>query len=143
MTGRTCAIHGEYSATGACRWCEPSEKYVGCACGEFALNGKPFEFVLPNMLHQPHRCAPWLTLGMGHLRSPPSWRIDYDDAARVAELDAEEESRLAAQHAALRWERVARRWESKHRRFNLKACDVNVFDGLVLDFGLADEEPPA
>lgn len=69
MTGRTCPVHGEYSASGVCRWCEPlpapdalpplPEGHTRCRCGRMAWTEyapRPFHEEYDGMVHSPEQC---------------------------------------------------------------------------------------
>jgi hypothetical protein len=162
MTGRVCPVHGEWSDTGICRWCEepkqPEPRKVHpdvpkgstfCRCGEYAwvswCPANEREGVIAGVFHGPAQCfkpdaePPAYDWTRGPEVDDPAtlplavrsfdlevalqelWRRMRARAAKepvcVPDFDAEdaEAARIAAQHAALRWERVARRWEAKHR----------------------------
>lgn len=124
MTGRTCPVHGEYSASGACRWCEPKP----VTFLDVALSGPK---VRPLPVSEP---TPWVRKPREwRLDAVPAptgyettftltekiadayvWRLEWTEAVVDFDANAIQESLLAEQHAALRWERVARRWGSKH-----------------------------
>ncbi|HEY2848372.1 MAG TPA: hypothetical protein VGI97_00715 [Gemmatimonadaceae bacterium] len=124
MTARVCPVHGEWSASGVCRWCEPKTLL------DVALSG-------PKVMSLPvAEATPWAAN-----RTSREWRVDavpsptgYETTFTLAEKVADayvwwlewtepvidfdanaiQESLLLVQHAALRWERVARRWAGKH-----------------------------
>lgn len=145
MTARTCPVHGEYSADGICRWCEPeTEKYslksVDALTHQWFIDRT--NQAIADLLGPPPKLLPLTHLATPvviDLNEPEDARASMDEAiARLvtvgyvaveyryaepehtvavitADMNAEEESSLLAQHAALRWERVARRWGNKHR----------------------------
>lgn len=137
MTGRVCEVHGEWSESGTCRWCEaetPASAYhVSCDVPAVLKDICPTpEERLDEVVKEYHDAFTLIEktadayvwrLQMplrDWLRAPPSWRLDYEDPAYVAELNAAEESRLDTQHAALHWERLERRWATKHGPWTLR-----------------------
>jgi hypothetical protein len=81
MTGRVCAVHGEWSAIGVCRWCEPTlpsvevltqknpapdaalrqakvKDAIPCRCGEYFWMGSQEErkAVVNGVAHSPEQC---------------------------------------------------------------------------------------
>lgn len=124
MTGRVCTVHGEWTATGLCRWCETGPRVV--EVGRVTVT--PAE-PLPEGLQRTMDAA-WLrlnTFGSATMFFPDERDAPYIDA----ETHAAEQSRLAAQHAALRWERVARRWAAKHRPWTMRDA-VNEWSARAL-----------
>lgn len=185
MTGRVCPVHGEWSATGVCRWCEPEDM----AQAEY----------VPPTAHPPSRYWPVKSVTRDELvemfgeptktpteydwtRGPEVDMLDALDAPLYAEVPppgelseamvgllarlppapsewtltptepcldyahAAEQSRLATQHAALRWERVARRWAAKGPTPPLHRTTVEgaiVFDDHCAEcLRLAKDPPP-
>lgn len=137
MTARVCPVHGEYAADGICRWCEPDDtvefQYVPLEAHPpspywpaKAVTAKELVAEFGEFGESPGasalRDAAGLQRSMNEfwckLVTRKLYSVGLRFAATEAFIDAEthaaEESRLLAQHAALRWERVARRWEAKH-----------------------------
>jgi hypothetical protein len=121
MTARVCPVHGEYAADGICRWCEPEP-----ATEAVELPGMVGQWRKPDRVEVNEGGVPsyFWDLGTYTLLNPTYMLVSWDAVLREAAkrpvsrqaVDAAEESRLLAQHAALLWERVARRWNYKHRR---------------------------
>jgi hypothetical protein len=113
MTARVCPVHGEYAPTGICRWCEkPSGANVyGESPGARALREVK---AYAEMLGPPPKPLPPTFTFAREDAIAVHWILDFTPAICPEDLTAAFDAEVAAQHAALRWERVARRWVWKH-----------------------------
>jgi hypothetical protein len=155
MTGRFCEVHGEYAPTGTCRWCEPAPANTWeadhsgptrCRCGKYAWapGAAELNYVDPDrMAHSPEQCfkldaeappSPTFTFA-GEDATAVRWTLDFTPAICPEDLIAARNAELAAQHAALRWERVARRWAGKHPSpwKKLDPADMDAFTRRMVD----------
>jgi hypothetical protein len=122
MTARVCPVHGEWSATGICRWCEPEETplpakplmYLGIKVNTREEAGEIFADMLgppPDVAKILRTYEPWYLARIGFMAI---------HLLTAADLPIQPPAVLEYQHAALRWERVARRWATKHGPWTLR-----------------------
>jgi hypothetical protein len=144
MTARVCPVHGEYAADGVCRWCEPEairsepvyvvrpvEQVVGKETAAAKAPPKTiteYDWTRGPEVDTPEKLARIANVDVAPRLNAVLDAINHawvriirarlqDDAIEAAHLmfsPLECGPLLAAERAALRWERVARRWVWKH-----------------------------